>query len=93
MREGKNKMMSTQMESYLAFLPKIGERQKSIVEVLEGKAMTAREIAYNICFTDLNAVKPRITELCRKGILRVCGTKKDKVTGRRVHIYERAIEE
>lgn len=41
MREGKNKMMSTQMESYLAFLPKIGERQKSIVEVLEGKAMTA----------------------------------------------------
>lgn len=82
-------MASTQFESYVNFLPKVMTRQKSILEALEEKPMTARELAHKLGFTDLNAVKPRITELLRKDKIRVCGVQKDPVTQVTVRVYER----
>ena len=82
-------MASTQFESYVTFLPKVMTRQKSILEALEEKPMTARELAHKLGFTDLNAVKPRITELLQKDKIRVCGVQKDPVTQVTVRVYER----
>ena len=50
--------------------------------------MTAREVGQRLGFTDLNAVKPRITELCDCGLLRAVGKKYDQVTNRNVAVFE-----
>lgn len=55
--------------------------------------MTARECARKLGFTDLNAVKPRITELCQKGYLRACGKAYDELTQRRVARFDLVEEE
>lgn len=55
--------------------------------------MTARECARKLGFTDLNAVKPRITELCQKGYLRACGKEYDSLTCRNVALFELVEEE
>lgn len=51
-------------------------------------AMTAREVGYKLGFQDLNAVKPRITELCEMGKLKATGKKYDPITDRNVTVYE-----
>lgn len=63
-------------------------RYALILGVLRGREMTAREIAYALGFRDLNAVKPRLTELCKGGRVQRTGKKKDCVTGVRVSVYE-----
>lgn len=62
-------------------------RYALIIGVLRGHDMTAREIAEKLGFTDLNAVKPRLTELKRSGAIAVTGKRKDKVTGVHVAVY------
>lgn len=75
-------------ESYLALNPE--GRQKQILDVLSnGKEMTAREIAYALNYYDLNAVKPRLTELCQKDKIEACGKKKDPYTNKSVAVYRR----
>lgn len=54
-------------------------------------AMTAREIGRKLGYTDLNAVKPRITELSAMGQLVEAGKKFDTVTRRNVTCWEKAI--
>ena len=61
-----------------------------ILKALGDAEMTAREIAYKLGFPDLNAVKPRLTELVHEGMLEVTGKRIDKITDRRVSIYRRA---
>lgn len=63
-------------------------RYALILGVLRGKQMTAREIAYKLGFTDLNAVKPRLTELCQRGRVEVTGKRVDGVTKKKVAVYE-----
>lgn len=62
-------------------------RYALVLGVLRGNEMTAREIAGNLGFTDLNAVKPRLTEPKRSGAVAVTGKRKDKVTGVHVAVY------
>lgn len=64
-------------------------RHKEILEALGDREMTAREIAYKLGYTDLNAVKPRLTELCNFGRVEVIGKKKDNLTHRNVSVYRR----
>lgn len=65
-------------------------RYKKILAVLEpGIEMTAREIAYALRYNDLNAVKPRLTELRGLGKVLAVGKKYDKITDRNVTIYKR----
>ncbi len=54
-------------------------------------AMTAREIGKKLGYSDLNAVKPRITELAQMGQLVEAGKKFDTVTRRNVTCWEKAI--
>lgn len=42
--------------------------------------MTAREIAYALGYKDLNAVKPRLTEMRDVGIVEPAGCGKDPIT-------------
>lgn len=63
-------------------------RYALILGVLRGKQMTAREIAYKLGFSDLNAVKPRLTELHQRGRVQVTGKRVDGVTKKKVAVYE-----
>ena len=53
------------------------------------KPMTAREIAYKLKFSDLNAVKPRLTEMKARGTVEVIGKAYDALTERNVSVYRR----
>ena len=64
-------------------------RQAKILEALGDKEMTSREIATLLGYTDMNAVRPRITELVAMGKIVVCGAVNDPVTGRTVATYRR----
>ena len=54
----------TRLASYIS--TPTAERKQMILSVLGDKQMTARMIAYSLGFKDLNAVKPRLTELKKK---------------------------
>ena len=59
------------------------------------KPKTAKEIAVElfelgyIPSTERNYVQPRLTELCKKGVVKVVGKKKCDYTGKTVAVYER----
>jgi predicted HTH transcriptional regulator len=65
------------------------KREGQILAAYErvGKA-SDREIADELGFQDLNAVRPRITELIADGILREVGETKDPVTRKAVRVVE-----
>lgn len=64
-------------------------RYNLIMGCIGTREMTARMIAYALGYSDLNAVKPRITELCKKyHKLEVVGKKKDFITGKMVAVYK-----
>lgn len=56
------------------------KRQAMILGCLHGRKMTARQIAYELGFSDLNAVKPRLTELRKAGRVKAVGKQKDPLT-------------
>lgn len=64
------------------------KRCKMILEAMD-KPMTAREIAYKLKFSDLNAVKPRLTEMKERGTVEVIGKAYDQLTGVHVSVYRR----
>lgn len=64
------------------------KRQAMILGCLHGRKMTARQIAYELGFSDLNAVKPRLTELRKAGRVKAVGKQKDPLTGVSVAVYE-----
>ena len=76
----------TRFESYL--LRPTTTRQKDILEVLGFREMTARQIAYALGFQDLNAVKPRLTELQKEGKVEVIRKTKDLATNRSVAVWK-----
>lgn len=62
------------------------KRENEILNTLRGKHLTDRQIKDSLGYSDLNMVRPRITELCNKGIIEQCGDCKDDVTGKTVRI-------
>ena len=63
-------------------------RQQRILTVIGNSFMTAREVAHRLGFSDLNAVRPRITELVQEGRLIEVGHRYDKHTQRNVTVYK-----
>ncbi|MFR1698765.1 MAG: hypothetical protein ACLSU9_10875 [Anaerovoracaceae bacterium] len=96
MADTRNQLKSTiiskqcQMESYGLIKAERFKRKMMILKALGDTEMTAREIAYKLGFSDLNAVKPRLTELVHEGMVEVTGKRTDIITGRGVSIYRRA---
>ena len=78
----------TRLESYIA--TPTAQRKQMILTILGDKQMTARMIAYALGFRDLNAVKPRLTELKKEGRIVVVGKAYDELTERRVAVFQRA---
>lgn len=68
-------------------------RYKQILEVLEGKEMTAKEIAVEmqrigyIPTSERNFTAPRLTELTQKGVVEPIGKKHCQYTGKTVAVY------
>lgn len=60
------------------------KRQDQILDAWGPGPMTAREIGRKLGYSDLNAVKPRITELVKAGKLVEAGKKYDVFTDRNV---------
>lgn len=72
------------MESWHELEP--GERHRVILECYRSSPvpLTDREVAHRLGFRDLNAVRPRITELIELGHVCECADVKDKTTNRTV---------
>ena len=69
-------------------------RNQAVIEVLERHRLgTDRQVAEWLGFSDLNAVRPRITELVKAGRLEEAGSTICPVTGRRVRMVRPAGQE
>ena len=77
---------NNQLESYLKI--DRNTRYKEILRALT-KPMTARQLAYKMNFYDLNAVKPRLTEMRDMGWVKPVGKHFDQITERNVTVWER----
>lgn len=73
-----------------AYISRPVTRAADILEFIGDKEYTARRIAYGMGFTDLNAVKPRLTELKAAGLVEVTGKAYDETTKRRVAVWKAA---
>ena len=73
-----------------AYISRPVTRTADILEFMGDKEYTARQIAYGMGFTDLNAVKPRLTELKAAGLVEVAGKAYDETTKRRVAVWKAA---
>lgn len=86
--ENKNQVTKeTRRESYIR---RPVTRANEILKALGDDQMTARQIATKMGFSDLNAVKPRLTELKAQGLIEAVGKAVDLTTGRTTAIYERS---
>ena len=77
----------TRLESYIS--TPTSERKLAILNVMGNRQMTARMIAYALGFRDLNAVKPRLTELKQEGRVMVVGKAFDELTERKVAVFQK----
>lgn len=76
----------TRLESYIS---RPVSRCQVILDTLGSRTMTAREIATELHMVDLNGVKPRISEMVKRGEIVAVGKRYDPVTGKTVAIYRR----
>lgn len=63
-------------------------RAGEILKFMGNRELTAREIAYGMGFDDLNAVKPRLSELKEQGLVEAISKKKCRVTGKTVAVWK-----
>lgn len=82
----------TRRESYKALRP--NARYAQILDVLkDGEELTAREIMQRLNYTDMNTVKPRLTELRMMNKVKVVCKRRCSVTGVTVAVYKIVEEE
>lgn len=72
-----------------AYIQRPTPRAKQIMEVIGDREMTSREIAEEMGFTDMNAVKPRMAELKNLGKVKAVAKKKDPITNVRVAVWKK----
>lgn len=88
----------TRYKSYEDMQEHLSSRHKQILEILQDKEMTTREIAkelYERHYTntaDVNNARPRITELESLGFVTADKTKKCSVTNKEVAVYRETTE-
>lgn len=79
----------TRQESYIKTKSERALRYEVILNAWEG-SMTAREIMIKLGFKDMNSVRPRITELAKRGLLVEYGKAYDPYTDRYVTRWQKA---
>ena len=68
---------------------KLSKRCQLISDVLGWERLTDREILERTPYRDMNAIRPRVTEMIQAGILEEVGEKRDKLTGKMVRVVAR----
>lgn len=76
----------TRLESYIT--RPCSQRKQMILNALGDRQLTARQIAYELGFTDLNAVKPRLTELKQEGRIEAIDKAFDMMTNKNVAVWQ-----
>ena len=77
------------LTTYREEQPTLGARASTILDLFRRVGqMSDREVLSHLGLTDPNAVRPRITELVRMGLLREVGTTTDFVTHKTVRVCE-----
>lgn len=67
---------------------KIGKRQAEVFNYLKNvKSATAREIMIGLKYTEMNQVRPRLTELKEYNLIQEINKVKDKVTNKTVSLF------
>ena len=74
----------TRQESYVV---RPITRANDILRFMGDREMTARQIAYGMGFKEMNAVRPRLTELKEAGKVEVVKKAYDPVTDRNVAVW------
>jgi hypothetical protein len=86
-KHDEHKMHSNSLEAWKVL--KTTERRKKVIEVYEKYGeKTDREVCKLLGFTEMNRVRPRITELLDTGVLVEVGRVKCKTTGIRVRVCD-----
>ena len=78
----------TRREGLQAVSARISPRHALIIAALRSGPKTAPELAEWLGFSDLNSVKPRITELKKAGLVGVVGKRPNAHTGVSNAVYE-----
>lgn len=80
--------------AYHSELPKLSRRAAAIIAWLElHPARTDREVMNGMGFSDMNSVRPRITEAIERGFLVEVGERVCPVTGKTVRIVDLSLDE
>tara|TARA_B100002019_G_scaffold111530_1_gene95930 strand:+ start:2188 stop:2475 length:288 start_codon:yes stop_codon:yes gene_type:complete len=89
----KPKLHSNTLTSYTEVLPRISKRETIIHQFLleTSGTYTDREIMTELGFIETNQVRPRITSLVQRKLIREVGTKKCETTGRKVRLVSAVI--
>lgn len=83
-------MHSNSLAAYDELAGELSERCAEIMRAFgrDGKPLTDRDVLWRVKRSDMNSVRPRITELIQSGYLRECGSTKCPVTGKTVRLVE-----
>lgn len=63
-------------------------RSDEILGILGDRKMSARQIMIESKYSDMNAIRPRLTELKAQGKIEAAGKAYDKATGRTVAVFK-----
>lgn len=81
-------------EAYYSEQGKLSRRAQRILDWIElHPKVTDREVMIGLGFTDMNAVRPRITEAIEAGALIEVSAKRCSVTGKTVRIVDLSLDE
>jgi len=80
----------TQTTRLEAYLRRPTPRARQILYTLGTRQMTARQLANEMKFSDLNSVKPRLTELKEMGLIVADKVTYDSITGRNVALWRKS---
>jgi hypothetical protein len=90
-RHQSHRMHKNSIESHKQYQPNAGTREAAIVDqVRRHGPSTDRYIARLLGFSDMNMVRPSITNLRDRGVLIECGRVRDGVTNRVVRVVKLA---
>jgi hypothetical protein len=82
------------IEAYHSEQPRLSRRALAILAWLaEHGAATDREIVNGMGFSDMNCVRPRVTEAIESGALVEVGEKRCSMTGKNVRIVDLSLDQ
>lgn len=85
-------MRHTSIKAYYEILPKIGSRQRQVLEALSSGPKTNRQIS-KMTGLEINAVTPRTNELVKLGLVSSRGVIVDPESNKSVTVWSLACEQ